>query len=158
MAWFPGVTRFLTARLSRLPPSSRLRQRVLARSVTRGFAAIKRGDIEMALETFYDPDVEWHGTIGGFEEGHVVHGHAAVMKGFEDYFDSWERLDLRPVELIDTGAELVVFVHEIARGRQSGIVVESDTATISTLRDGIIVRVRSFMNRNDALEAAGVSV
>ena len=156
MAPFPGLTRFLTTRLSRLPPSSRLRQRVLARSVDRGFAAIKRGDIEMWLKAFYDPDVEWHGTVGGFEEGHVFHGHAEVLKGFEDYFDTWERLDLRPVELIDTGDELIVFVHEVARGRESGIVVETDTATLNTLCDGMIVRVRNFMDRAQALEAAGL--
>ena len=78
------------------------------------------------------------------------------MKGFEDYFATWERLDLRPEELIDTGDELVVFVHEVARGRESDMVVETDTATISTLRDGMIVRVRNFMDRSEALEAAGL--
>ena len=156
MARFPAVARFLTARLSRLPPASWLRRRIVARSVTRGFAAIKRGDIEIQLKTFYDPDVEWHGTVGGLDERRVVWGHAEVMKGFEDYFATWERLDLRPEELIDTGDELVVFVHEVARGRESDMVVETDTATISTLRDGMIVRVRNFMDRSEALEAAGL--
>ena len=111
----------------------------------------------MVLNASYDPDVEWHGTLGGFEQGRVFHGHAAILQGFEDYFDSWERLDLQPKELIDTGDELIVFVHEVARGRESGIVVETDTATISTLRDGMIVRVRNFMDRDQALQAAGLS-
>jgi ketosteroid isomerase-like protein len=128
----------------------------VARSVTRGFAAIKRGDIEMMLKMFYDPDVEWHGTIGGLEEQRVVHGHSEVLKGFEDYFETWERLELRPEEVIDTGNDLIVFVHEVASGRERGMIVETDTATVQTLRDGLIVRVRNFMERSEALEAVGL--
>jgi ketosteroid isomerase-like protein len=45
-------------------------------------------------------------------------------------------------------------VHEVARGKESGIVVETDTATISTFREGMVVRVRGFMDRSQALEAA----
>jgi ketosteroid isomerase-like protein len=78
------------------------------------------------------------------------------MRGFDDYFAVWERLDLRPEEIIDTGDELVVFVHEVARRKESGIVVETDTATISTFREGVVVRVRGFMDRSQALEAAGL--
>jgi ketosteroid isomerase-like protein len=35
--------------------------------------------------------------------------------------------------------------------------VETDTGTVQTVRNGKIVRVRSFMNRQQALEAAGLS-
>ena len=52
-----------------------------------------------------------------------------MIRGFDDYFAVWERLDLRPEEIIDTGDQLIVFVHEVARGRESGVVVETDTAT-----------------------------
>jgi ketosteroid isomerase-like protein len=155
-ARFPAIARHIAARLARMPPSSRLRQRFLARSVARAFAATKRGDLEFQLAAFYDPDVEWHGTIGGLDEGTLRRGHDEVMRGFDEYFAAWERLDLRPEEIIDTGDQLVVFVHEVARGRESGVVVETDTATISSLRDGMIVRVRGFMDRAEALEAVGL--
>jgi ketosteroid isomerase-like protein len=153
---FPAIARYLAGRVARMPPSSRLRQRLLARSVSRGFAANMRGDLEYVLAAFYDPDVEWHGTVGGLDEGHTFRGHQEVMRGFDDYFAVWERIDLRPQEIIDTGDELIVFVHEVARGRESGVVVETDTATISTFRDGMIVRVRSFMDPSQAVEAAGL--
>jgi ketosteroid isomerase-like protein len=67
-----------------------------------------------------------------------------------------ERLDMRPVEIIDAGDQLVVFVHEVARGRESGIVLETDIVTVRTLRRGRVVRVRSFMDRSEALEAVGL--
>jgi ketosteroid isomerase-like protein len=153
---FPVVATSLTARISRLPPSSKLRQRALAQAVCRGFAALQRGDFEAALGS-YDPDVEWHGAAGGLDEGRVLRGHAEVAEAFRDYYDTWERLELRPEEITDTGDQLIIFVHEVARGRKSGVVMETDTAVINTLRDGRIIRVRNYLDRSAALEAAGLS-
>ncbi len=119
--------------------------------------AFEAGDVEVALAAL-GPDVEWHGTVGGMDEGRVYRGRAAVVEGFTDYFAVWERMEMTAVEYIDAGHDdVVVFHHEVARGRESGVVVESDSATIHTVRDGIIVRVRSFMDRAEALEAAGLS-
>ena len=155
-ARFPAFATWLTARVSRLPPSSKFRQRVLARAVSRGFAALQRGDFEAALGNFYAPDVEWHGAVGGLDEGRVLRGHAEALEAFRDYYDTWERLELRPEEIIDTGDELIVFVHEVARGRKSGVVVETDTAAISTLNGGRVVQVHNYLDRKEALEAAGL--
>jgi ketosteroid isomerase-like protein len=152
----PAIAASLTARVSRLPPSSKLRQRVLARAVCRGFAALQRGDFEAALGSFYDPDVEWHGAAGGLDEGRVARGRTEVVEAFRDYYDTWERLELRPEEIIDTGDELIVLVHEVARGRKSGVVMETDTAAISTLHEGRVIQVRNYLDRSQALEAAGL--
>jgi ketosteroid isomerase-like protein len=155
-ARFPSVARWLTTRLSRLPPSSILRKKVLARSISQGFAALQRGDFEVALGAFYDPDVEWHGAPGGLDEKRIIRGHAEVLEAFQDYYDTWERLELQPEEIIDTGDELIVFVREVARGRKSGVVVETNAAAVSTLREGRVVRVRNFLDRSEALKAAGL--
>jgi hypothetical protein len=59
----------------------------------------------------------WNGTApsAGLTKEASSRGHQEVIRGFDDYFAVWERLDLRPDEIIDTGEELVVFVHEVAR-------------------------------------------
>src|ERR671922_2997569 len=80
MLRFPAIARYMAARLARMPPSRWLRQRFLARSVSRGFAANKRGDLEYVLAAFYDPEVEWHGTVGGLDEGRTLRGHQEVMR------------------------------------------------------------------------------
>jgi len=152
---FPAIAGSLTARVSRLHPSSKLRQQVLARAVCSGFAALQRGDFEAALAN-YDPDVEWHGAAGGLDEGRVARGIAEVVEGFRDYYETWERLELRPEEIIDTGDELIIFVHEVARGRKSGVVVETDTAAINTLDHGRVIQVRNYLDRSEALKAAGL--
>ena len=61
-------------------------------------------------------------------------------------------------DCIDAGGDnVVVFFHEKAKGRASGAVVETDTGTINTIRDGKIVRVLGYMDRQQALEAAGLA-
>jgi ketosteroid isomerase-like protein len=119
--------------------------------------AMERGDAEGALAAL-NPEIEWHATVGGVDEGRVARGHDEVVQGFLDYFEVWERIELRAEDFIDAGGEeVVVFFHEVAKGRKSGIVVETDTGTINTVRNGKIVRVRSYMDRDEALRAAGLS-
>src|SRR4051812_20592326 len=115
--------------------------------------AMLNGDAATALDAL-DPDVEWHSTVGGIDEGRVAHGREEVAQAFADYFETWERIELRADDYIDAGNdEVVVFFHEIAKGRASGVVVETDTGTVNTIRDGKIARVRGYMERSEALEA-----
>src|SRR2546423_13677890 len=90
-ARFPAIARYTAARVARMPPSSRLRQRFLARAVSRSFAATKRGDLGFLLAAFYDPDVEWHGTIGGLDEGSPRRGNQAGVRGVAGYYAGWGR-------------------------------------------------------------------
>ena len=43
-------------------------------------------------------------------------------------------------------------------GRESGVEMQADYAYVWTFRDGRIVRIRSYGNTAEALEAAGLSV
>ena len=118
--------------------------------------AFQGGNVEMALDAL-DPEIEWHATVGGIDEGRIYRGREEVVEGFVDYFAVWERMEMRADKFIDAGGEnVVVFHHEVAKGRESGVVVETDTGTVQTVRGGKIVRVRSYMDRNQALEAAGL--
>ena len=96
--------------------------------------------------------------MGGIDEGCVYRGRDEVVKGFADYFTVWQRMEMTAVKCIDAGDdEVVVFHHEVAKGRGSGAVVETDTGSVNTVRNGKIVRVRAYMDRQRALEAAGLS-
>jgi ketosteroid isomerase-like protein len=126
----------------------------IVRAANEAFLA---GDIERALDAL-DPEIEWHATVGGLDEGRVYRGRDQVVQAFADYFAVWERMEMRAEKYIDAGGdEVVVFHHEVAKGRESGAVVETDTGTVQTVRDGKIVRVRSYLDRPKALEAAGLS-
>jgi ketosteroid isomerase-like protein len=125
--------------------------------VRRSCEAFVAGDAETAMAAL-DPQIEWHATVGGIDEGQIARGHEEVVQAFLDYFEVWERLEMRAEKFIDAGGDdVVVFWHEVAKGRESGVVVETDTGTVQTVRDGKIIRVRSYMDRAEALEAAGLS-
>jgi ketosteroid isomerase-like protein len=126
--------------------------------VRRSCEAFVAGDAETAMAAL-DPKIEWHATVGGIDEGRIARGHEEVVQSFIDYFEVWERLEMRAEKFIDAGEEdVVVFWHEVAKGRESGVVVETDTGTVQTVRDGKIIRVRSYMDRAEALEVAGLAV
>jgi ketosteroid isomerase-like protein len=59
---------------------------------------------------------------------------------------------------IDAGGDdVVIFFREVAKARASGIVMETETAAINTVRDGKLFRVRPFMDRDRALREAGLA-
>jgi ketosteroid isomerase-like protein len=57
----------------------------------------------------------------------------------------------------DGGNWLLVFGRFQARGRASGAEINVNPGWIVRFRDGVITSFRSFANREDALEAAGLS-
>jgi ketosteroid isomerase-like protein len=75
--------------------------------------------------------------------------------------DGVRRHDYRmvPEEFIDAGGDQVlVFSREGGRGKGNGAEVQTNpTARLWTLRDGKAIRMESYWDRAEALEAAGLS-
>lgn len=114
------------------------------------------GDYPAALELL-DPEVEWHGTVGGLYEGRVFRGHEEVIAGLLEGAGAWETHTLDATEFFDAGDQVVVFWHEAGRGKESGAVVETETAALYRVEGGKVVRVAPYMDRDKALEVAGLS-
>jgi ketosteroid isomerase-like protein len=74
------------------------------------------------------------------------------------WVDSFERLTQELVNLIDAGDDRVL-AEFIQRGWTAGsdVPIELPTWSLTTYRDGSVVRTELFMNRDDALSAAGLS-
>jgi ketosteroid isomerase-like protein len=91
-----------------------------------------------------------------FPDGRVVRG----VEAWGRYADSlpWGRsLKVAPERIFDVDDERVlVFVRARAEGEGSGAAVEGRTAAELTVSDGVIVRVKLYKDRTEALEAAGV--
>ncbi|HEX4624428.1 MAG TPA: nuclear transport factor 2 family protein [Solirubrobacteraceae bacterium] len=115
------------------------------------------GDGERTAQLI-DPEVQFHGTVGGLEEGRIARGLPEIMASFEaDDLEAWEERRLVPEGFIDAGENVVVLLHEYRRGRGSGITLESETAVVSSVSDGRIVRIQGYMDRVAAFQAAGLS-
>ena len=114
--------------------------------------AFLAGDLAAALGVLH-PDVTWHGTIGGIEEGRTAHGHDEVIKGFVESLRDWERHSLEAEDYLDAGDRVVVLWHEVGRGKRSGVEVETRTAVVYTVRGNQVVEAQGYMDRRQALEA-----
>jgi ketosteroid isomerase-like protein len=105
----------------------------------------------------YDTEVELDATrVGVFDLG-VYHGHDGLRQLFAQFHQVFGEIEYGYEELLDAGERVVSVVTRHARGRASGVEVERPFALLWTLREGKVVRVVWFLDRAEALEAAGLS-
>jgi ketosteroid isomerase-like protein len=98
-----------------------------------------------------DPKIVWNPTQEGRAEG--ITAVRATMKRWED---SFEDLVVTYEETIDAGDRVVVKTHVSGRGRGSGVEVNTRSYMVWTLRGNKVLRMDEFLDRDAALEAAGL--
>lgn len=120
--------------------------------------AVETKDLEAAFalaEQYFDDDLEWV-EDPSWPGGGTYRGIAAVRQLLRERTDSFD-IEQRIEKLIDAGDDVVTFIRWRGRGHSSGAEAEMQVATVSTLRDGKIVRVRFYLDRNEALAAVRLS-
>jgi ketosteroid isomerase-like protein len=156
---FPSMFRRLGAAVLRLPPGSRLRSFVLARGMERAYAAANRHDFELMVAG-YDPDAyEYHPSAELLPPDleKVFHGHEGYRKLWRYWIDAFEDIRWDPEEVIDLGDKFLVTTRQSGHGSSSGIAVSEPVFQLFTLRRGLVIRQEDFLDRSQALEAAGLS-
>jgi ketosteroid isomerase-like protein len=119
------------------------------------YEAFNRSDLESVLRLCV-PDVEVHDPPE-MPDSAIHRGHEAVMRDWQRTFDSFEEFSVEVEQYRDLGDDLLVFVRYRGRGRESGAPVEASMAHLLTIREGKFVRMRQFLDREKALETAGLS-
>ena len=123
--------------------------------VRQAYEAFNRGDLDAVLSAF-DEQIAVHDPPE-IPDSAIHRGHAAVMRDWQRTFDSFEEFSAEIEDCQDVGdEELLIFVRFRGRGRGSGVPVEAEVAHLLTIRNGKLLRMRQFMDRKAALEAAGV--
>jgi|SRR3954447_8195843 len=123
--------------------------------VRKSVDAVNRGDIEEVL-AFIGTDAELHSAIVGGAEGNVYRGHDGFRKWFAESTASFEQLDTQLTEFRAVDDRVIAFGRIYARGRGSGLELDSETGWVFTLRDGKVLKAEGFLSRANALEAAGL--
>ncbi len=128
--------------------------------VRRMFAAAARALSGEPLEDLYrllDPEVEWI-PINAALEGSRYRGHEGVRRWIDDMNRDWNAFEALPQEFVDLGDErLLALGTWRARGRTSGVQLDSQPAAwLIQLRNRKTVRMETFTDRAEALEAAGL--
>jgi ketosteroid isomerase-like protein len=111
------------------------------------------------LDELLDPQIEWRGPREFPDLAEPHFGHEGVRRYIETIFEVLDDYRMVPEEFIDAGPDQVlVFSREGGRGKGSGAeVVTQPTAHLWTIRDGKAIRMQSYWERAEALEAAGLS-
>ena len=124
--------------------------------IRRGYEAFAEGRV--AFEHL-DPAIEWHGPREFPDLAEPHYGHDGVRRYMEKVSEVFEDYRMVPEEFIDVGADQVfVFSREGGSGKGSGVAVQTHpTGHLWTIRDGKAVRMRSYWERADALQAVGLS-
>jgi ketosteroid isomerase-like protein len=122
--------------------------------VRRHMDAYLSGDNEAALAA-YDPEVQFDASLR--PEGRIYHGRNGVAEAMRVWSGTWEDWKVEVEEIIDAGDQVLLVSRESGRGKGSGIEIDQQVFVVFTLRDGKIVRWKGFVDRDRALEAAGLS-
>jgi ketosteroid isomerase-like protein len=126
-----------------------------------GTAEASIGERELAAITdALDPDIEWDATRTFVEDlGGTYHGHNRVAEWWGRWLEAWETIEFEMTELIDAGDHVFLWIqHQTMRGRGSGLEVDAPPyGWVFTFRDGKMTRGALYLEREEALEAAGLS-
>jgi len=74
-----------------------------------------------------------------------------------DVLNTWEELRLLPEEFRDLGDRVLMLGRMAGRGLGSGVPVDAPIGMVFECRGGKISRIRSFLDRGEALRAVGLS-
>jgi uncharacterized protein len=113
--------------------------------------------IRASLERFFDPEIEFELDPIVSIDRQIYYGIDGVMEFIEVLLQSFEEFRQMPERFIDCGDRVMAFTRIEARGRSSGLDINEQWAHLLTLRDGKIVRLQQFRDRDEGLEAAGLS-
>ena len=114
-----------------------------------------RGD-QAEAEMYFTADFEMNPYEGAVGEERTF-GRDSIRRNLERWASAWESLEVSAEEFVDAGDRVLVTVHHRGRGHGSGVEIEGLYFDVYTLREGKVARVDEFLNRADALKAAGLS-
>jgi ketosteroid isomerase-like protein len=125
--------------------------------VHRVVEAWEKGDFVAAAQMF-DPEIEFETFMPDADENVTTsgtHGLAAFMR---DWLAQWRDYRIAGDEFREVGTDTVLAsVRQLATGKHSGAVVEGPGYCVFGIRDGKVISLGLYYDREKALKAAGLS-
>jgi ketosteroid isomerase-like protein len=120
--------------------------------VRRGLEAFNRRDVPALMETC-DPDVEFF-PLRALLEGISYRGEEGLRKVMAE---EWTELRVEAQEFREVGDRVLTLGLLHARGRASGIETAWPMGWVSEMRDGRVLRLRTYTDQQEALRAVGLA-
>lgn len=109
------------------------------------------------FELYWDPDAEWLPITGGSVEGRSYRGLEGQHAYWQDVADTWEEIQAMTLEVEVSKAGAVSVLKLGARGRASGLEIQTVTGVCWEFRGHRIVRGRAYRDPAEAFAAAGIA-
>ena len=87
----------------------------------------------------------------------VYQGHEGARQVWRERLSVFGEVDVEVEQLIDARDQVVAVIREREVGRTSGAPVETTHVAVWTLADGKVIKLQVFDDRQQGLEAAGLS-
>jgi ketosteroid isomerase-like protein len=110
----------------------------------------------VAASGFWRRDIVWHDPVE-LPDARTYHGIEEAKAAFQGYVDLAGHMKVDVAECIDAGEEIFIGWQLHGRGVGSGAPIEGWMYQVWTVKQGKLVRFRQFLDRGNALEAAGLS-
>jgi ketosteroid isomerase-like protein len=114
--------------------------------------AFVRGDYEAALDAF-DPEVE--GDFTHMPEGRTTQGREELQQEVARWQGTWKDLTTEIEGIEAKGRNVLLLVYQSGVGKGSGAPMEMHYSQVFSIRDERIVWMKTYLDRAEALEAAG---
>jgi ketosteroid isomerase-like protein len=126
--------------------------------VRRGVEAFNRRDFRTLAELTHD-DLEFVSVLTAVDAGGGTYrGPEAWVSYFARMDDTWEDWHVEDLRVFDAGDDRVAAVFRVVgTGKSSGARVERAAGIAYWIRDGKFLRLRSYLDPGEALEAVGLS-
>jgi len=121
---------------------------------TRAFDAFNRRDFDAVAE-LCDPAVTWRWGRHFFESD--ASGLAELREFFERWTEAFPDVQVELERVLGSGDRLIFLLRQSGTAGGSGVPSELEFAQIITFAEGAIKDVRNYLDRREALEAAGLS-
>jgi ketosteroid isomerase-like protein len=112
----------------------------------------QNGEVAAYVTRHFDPACEYWPV----EEVSPIRGHDALTGWIERWPEAWDDAWDVVEEIIEDGELVVAATRVYGRGRRSGMEISQRLFDVFELRDGKVLRVTEYLDREGALQAAGL--
>jgi ketosteroid isomerase-like protein len=112
-----------------------------------------RRNIESMLESWH-PEGEWYPFTAAVEGDEAYQGHEGIRQWWANLDATFEELEASVDEVRDLGDDILALGHLRARGRGSGVSLDTEIGWVVRFRDGLAVWGRAYRSHAEAREAA----
>jgi ketosteroid isomerase-like protein len=117
---------------------------------------VARGEYDELFLDYIHPDFEFVPPSTYPDSESSYRGQDGLRGWYRQMDEIWDEWRIEAERFFDAGTQVVVFVRVSGVAKQSRAALAISTGHVVTLRNGRITRADVFLDRSEALEAAGL--